>query len=219
MKTKTKVSGILAAVILATVFAGCAINPRTAAIERATPIRTEPNKKRPKWVDNPRSAETKTTMAIVGSSGKFATATGDYGARAYAEINGRNQLGQYYGVVIADQARAHAAIAGISANTLSPAIISQQLNERISQSAVQALSAKEYFTEVFIDSTNREAYQVYVLMSIDKAIVKNTIDNWGKMKAEEYAQKAAQEIDEARREQTLKAAEFFKSDLSSKLGL
>jgi hypothetical protein len=219
MKTKTRMIGVLGAVILAAAaFAGCANNSRAAAVTRSTPIRTEP-KNRPKWVDSPKSAETKTVMAFVGTSGKWATATGDYGARAYAEINGRNQLSQYYGVIIADQARTHAAVVGITAETLSPAIISQQLNERISQSVVRELYSKEFFTEVFIDNTNREAYQCYALMTVEKAIVKKTIDDWGKQKGEEYAQKAALDQDQARREQNIKAAEFFKSDLSGKLGL
>jgi len=220
MKTKTKAIGTLGAVILvlAEVFAGCANFGRTAAIESATPIRTEP-KRMQKWVNNPKSAETKTEMAIVGTSGRFATATGDYGAIKYAEVNGRNKLSQLYGTLIANQARTHAAIVGITAETLSPSIISQELNEWLSMSLVQGLAVKDHYIEVFIDRTNREAYDAHVLMLIDKSIVKASLDSWGKKKSEEFLEAARETQDEARREQNTKAAEFFGNDLSGKLGL
>jgi hypothetical protein len=220
MKNKTKMTRVLGAVIFALSLLGgsCANNPRNAAIDRASPIRTYPAKK-PKWVSSPKSAETKSVLAFTGSSGKWATSTGDYGSRSYAQANGRNQVNQYLGELISASARTHAAIAGISADTLSPEIISQELITHISSSVVRQLYAKDFYDEVYLDNTNRESHQSYALMTIEKAVLKNSIDEWGREKAEEYSRKAAQEQDQERRSQSEKARDFFGSNLSEKLGL
>jgi len=214
----------MAAVLTAAVLAGCASKPapvqtksaRETAIEQATPIRTEPAQ-RPVWVDS--VPDSPSTLSFVGSAGKYATATGNFGARYYAEENGRTQLVDYYGTVMSNKARTHAATYGITSEVLAPQIVGQQLNERIAQNVSQALAPREYYTLTFLDGTNREAYEVYVLMQVDKALVRRVIDNYGKEQAADYAKKAAAEQDAARRQQLQKASEFFGGNLSSTLGL
>jgi hypothetical protein len=243
MKTGKKVIG-LAVVLLAAVLAGCANKPapkqeqpaqpqqpqvvvvertvpapaqsaRDAALEQAKPIRAEPAQ-RPEWVDN--LPDTPQRLSFVGSAGRYATATGNQGARYFAEENGRMQLVDYYGTLMGNQARTHAATYGITSDVLAPQIAAQQLNERISQNVSQALAPRSYYTLVYLDNTNREAFEVYVLMEVDKALVRRVIDNYGQEQTADYKKKAAAETDAARRQQLEKAAEFFGGNLSSKLG-
>jgi len=210
---------ITAAVIT---IAGCGSQPvsqtsaRQSAINAATPIRTEPAQ-RPSWVDL--VPDSPTTLSFIGSAGRYATATGNQGARFFAEENGRSQLVDYYGTLMVNQARTHAATYGISSDVFAPQVAGQQLNERIAQSVSQALAPREYYTLVYLDVSNREAYEVYVLMQIEKTIVRNAINNYGQEQAADYARKAAAEQDAARRQQFENAAEFFGGNLSSRLGI
>jgi hypothetical protein len=157
------------------------------------------------------------TLSFIGSAGRYATATGNSGARYYAEENGRTQLVDYYGTVMANKARTYIATYGISSDVFAPQIVGQQLNERIAQNVSQALAPREYYTLVYLDSSNREAFEVYVLMQVDKAIVRRVIDNYGQEQAADYARRAAAEQDAARKQQLQKAAEFFGGNLSSSL--
>jgi len=188
---------------------------RQQAAEQTLPIRTMPAQ-RPAWVDN--VPDSSSVQSFIGSAGRYATATGNTGARYYAEENGRTQLVAFYGTLLSDKARTYAATYGITSETLAPQIVGQQLNERIAQNVAQALAAREYYTEVYLDQTNREAYEVYVLMQIDKTIVKRVIDNYGQEQAEAYKKRAAAEQDAARRQQAERAAQFFGGNLSGTLG-
>jgi hypothetical protein len=211
----------LAAVLAVAVLAGCASKPavetrsaRQAAIEQATPIRTEPAQ-RPAWVDI--VPDSPSTLSFVGSAGRYATATGSTGARYYAEENGRTQLVDFYGTVMANKARTYASTYGISSEVFAPQIAAQQLNERIAQNVSQALAPREYYTLVYLDGTNREAFEVYVLMQVDKTLVRRVIDNYGREQAADFSRRAAAEQDAARRQQLQRAAEFFGGNLSSSL--
>jgi len=221
-----------AAVLAASILVGCASQPsapaassapatqaksaRDAAIEQSKPIRTEPAQ-RPDWVDNVPDSPTK--LSFIGSAGKYATATGNSGARYFAEENGRTQLVDYYGTLMANKARTYAGTFGITSEILAPQIAGQQLNERLAQNVSQALAARNYYTLVYLDDTNREAFEVYVLMEVDKSLVRRVIDNYGKEQAAEYAKRAAAEQDAARKQQLEKATEFYGGNLSSTLGL
>jgi hypothetical protein len=218
MKTGKLVIGLLVTLAL---LAGCAGNPaaqaksaRDAAIAQATPIRTEPAR-RPAWVDI--VPDSPTTLSFIGSAGKYATATGNQGARYFAEENGRTQLVDYFGTLMSNKARTYAATYGITSEVLAPQIVGQQLNERIAQNVAQALAPREYYTLIYLDNTNREAFEVYVLMQVDKALVRRVIENYGREQAAEYARKAATEQDAARKQQLEKAAEFFGGNLVSSM--
>lgn len=213
--------------VLALVFASCGSSPSSApasasaapqpserelAIERARPIRTEPAQ-RPDWVDSiPRNAS---ALSFVGSSLRFSTTAQ---ARDNSQENGRRQLVDYYGTLMVNKGREYTATYGISNEVFSPQVAAQQLNERIAQNVAQALEARSFFTQVYLDETNREAFEVNVLMEIDKAIVARVIDNYGKEAAADLMKKAAAEQDAQRRQQMEKAAEFFGGNLSSTLG-
>jgi hypothetical protein len=220
MKTKQRVI-FTALAIAAIAVTSCASKPaaqarsaRNAAIEAATPIRTEPAR-RPAWVDSvPDSPQ---TLSFIGSAGRYATATGNSGARYYAEENGRTQLVDYFGTVMANKARTYIATYGISSDVFAPQTAGQQLNERIAQNVAQALAPREYYTLVYLDSTNREAFEVFVLMQVDKALVRRIIDNYGREQAADLARRAAAEQDAARRQQLQRTAEFFGGNLSSTL--
>ena len=211
-------------VVMVLVSAGCASEPpppvkseeeqaRELAIMRATPIRTEPAQ-RPGWVDIVPSSPT--DLNFVGTSLRYVTAAQ---ARDNAQENGRRQLVDYYGTLMVNKGREYTATYGISNEVFSPQVAAQQLNERIAQNVAQAMDAREFYTQVFLDDTNREAFEVNVLMGVDKAIVARVIDNYGKEAAEDLLRQAASEQDARRREQMEKAAEFFGGNLSSSLGL
>ncbi|MDR0684885.1 MAG: hypothetical protein LBF83_07130 [Spirochaetaceae bacterium] len=209
------------AAVMVLVSSGCVSAPapapvkseRELAIERATPIRTEPAQ-RPGWVDTVPSSST--VLNFIGASLRYATAAQ---ARDNAQENGRRQLVDYYGTLMVNKGREYTATYGISSEVFSPQIAAQQLNERIAQNVAQALDAREFYTQVFLDDTNREAFEVNVLMGVDKSIVARVIDNYGKEAAADLIKKAAAEQDARRREQMEKAAEFFGGNLSSSLGL
>jgi hypothetical protein len=199
---------------------GCASAPsasapaksaRDLAVEAAKPIRTSAAQ-RPEWIDTvPQSA---VAVDFVGASLRFAT---EAQARDNAQENGRRQLVDFYGTVMSNHAREYTATYGISSEVFSPQIAAQQLNERIAENVAQALAARSFYTEVFLDNTNREAFSVYVLMEIEKARVAKVIDDFGKATAADLAKRAAAEQDAARKQQIEKAAEFFGGNLSSSL--
>jgi hypothetical protein len=194
---------------------GCGSAPaksaRDLAIEAAVPIRTSAPQ-RPEWIDT--VPQTPTVLSFVGTSLRFST---EAQARDNAQENGRRQLVDYYGTVMSNKAREYTATYGISSDVFSPQIAAQQLNERIAQNIAQALEARSFYTEVFLDDTNREAFSVHVLMEIEKARVAKVIDDFGKDTAADIARQAATEQAVARKQQMEKAAEFFGGNLSSSL--
>ena len=188
---------------------------REEATERARPIRTMPEGPPPEWLS--KIPVSPITQYFVGSAGRYAVETGNTGSRFYAEANGRTQLAQYYSTLIEDKARSYAATFGLTGDTLSPQVIGQQLNVAITRNVVRELAPVEYYTEVFLDATNRQAYQSFVLMTVDRKTVQRELDNYGKQQAEEHLRKAAAEQDQALRIQHEKAASFFGGNLTSSL--
>jgi hypothetical protein len=223
MKMKAKGFFIsAAAMLIAAILAGCAGQPaavaearsaRQAAIEQATPIRTEPAQ-RPAWVDS--VPDTPTTLSFIGTSRRYATVAD---SRNDAMENGRTQLVDYYGTVMVNKARTFAGTFGIASDVLAPQVAAQELRERIAQNVSQALAARQYYTLVYLDATNREAFEVFVLMEVEKALVRRVIDNYGQEQAADYARRAAAEQDQVRRQQLERAAEFFGGNLSSTLDI
>jgi hypothetical protein len=217
MKTGKLVIGF---VLATTLLAGCASNPakqakdsRDLAVKQATPIRTEPAK-RPDWVDN--VPDSKDKLSFIGTAGRYATVAE---TRTQAEKNGREQLADYCGTLVVNKARTFTATYGISSEVLAPQIAGQRLNESLAQNLAQALAPRNYYTLVYLDNTNREAFEVFVLMEVEKKIVRQLIDNFGKEQAADLAKRAAAEQDAGRRQQLQKAEEFFGGNLSSSLDL
>jgi hypothetical protein len=204
---------ILFFALLALAFTACSTTRREATIANLRPIRTEPAS-RPVWVDAlPRSAA---ELSFVGTSVRYATAAD---ARNNAQEDARRQLVDYYGTLMVNKGREYTATTGISSDVFSPQRAAQALNERIAQNVAQALAVNSYYTEVYLDNTNREAYVVYVLMDIEKSRVARVVDDYGREAAADYARRAAAEQDAVRKQQLEQAAEFFGGNLSSTLDL
>jgi hypothetical protein len=214
--------GVIIAAVMIIAATGCGSSPapaapvrseRELAIERATPIRTEPAL-RPAWIDSvPRTTG---VLSFVGTSTRWATAAD---ARNNAQENGRQQLVDYYGTLMVNKGREFSATYGISSEVFSPQIAGQRLNERIAQNVSQALGAQEFFTQVYLSDTYSETFEVNVLMEVSTALVSRVIDDYGKEEAADLAKKAAAERDAQRKAQLEKAADFFGGNLSSSLGL
>jgi hypothetical protein len=186
---------------------------RELAIELAKPIRSS-QPQRPEWVDN--VVKSDSTLSFVGASLRFAT---EAEARGNAQEDGRRQLVDYYGTLMVNKGREYSATYGLSSEVFSPQITGQRLNERVSQAAAQALEARRFYWEYFMDENNREYYVAYVEMEIAKARVARVIDEFGSQEAADLQKKAAAEQDTQRRRQLEQAAEFFGGNLSSSLEL
>ncbi len=219
MRVKRRVM-ITVLAIAAIAVMGCASQPavqarsaRQAAIEAATPIRTEPaGRERPTWLDS--VPDSPTTLSFTGTSIRlFPIAV----ARDNARDNGIRQLVEYYGTIMVEKARTYSALYGITSDVLAPQLTAQQLNERLMQNISQALATRDNYAYVYLNSANTEAFEAYVLMEVDKAIVRRVMDSYGQEQAVDYARRAAAEQDAARRQQLEKAAEFFGGNLSSTL--
>ena len=201
--------------------AGIATNCRTLsdrerAIEANAPYRTEPGTK-PRWVDTPTGADrSEGKVSFTGVSRRFARVAD---ARNDAMEDCRNQLISFYGTAMTVKGREHAALFGLSSDVFSPQTVGQRLNERIAQNVSQALAAEDFYTEFYLDSTNRNAVEVYVWSRIEAARVARVIDDFSRENAADYAERAAAEQDARRREQLDRAAEFFGGNLSGSLGL
>jgi len=205
---------IITAITVSVVSMGCA---RDAAIRRSLPIRTEPAQ-RPDWVDSV-PPDTPTTKSFIGSAGRYATATGNTGARYFAEANGRQQLVSFYGTQIRNAAQSYSATYGLSSDILDPVTLEQEFSEWASQNVAQGLYPRNYYTEVYLDSSNRDSYEVYVLMEIDRALVTQVIDNYGREQAEAFAKRVEAEQNTVQRQLLQRAVEFFGGNLSTTLGL
>jgi len=217
MRTGKLIIGMAFALTMA-VLTGCASNPakqaksaRQAAIEQAKPIRSEPAK-RPAWVD--KVPDSKDKLSFIGTAGRYATVAE---TRTLAQQNGRDQLVEYCGTQVVIKARTYTATYGISSEVLAPQIAAQRLNDSLAESLAQALATREFYTLVYLDKTNSEAFEIYILMEVEKKIVRQLIDNYGREQAADYARRAAAEQDTARRQQLEKAAEFFGGNLGSTL--
>jgi hypothetical protein len=203
---------------LALVLAACSSSPaaqqrsaRELAIEMAKPVRASQNK-RPDWIDEvPVSAS---TLSFIGVSAKYAVETQ---ARENAREDGRRQLVDYFGTLMASKGREFSATYGLSNEVFSPQIAGQRLNERIAQGVAQALADRRYYWEYFMDENNREYYTDYVEMQIEKSRVARIIDEFGREEAADLRKKAAAEQDRVRRQQLERTAEFFGGNLSSSL--
>jgi hypothetical protein len=96
-------------------------------------------------------------------------------------------------------------------------VVSQRLDERISQGVSQALEMRKTYWNYFMDENDREYYIFYAQMQIARAKVEKMIDDFGKAEAADLKKRAAAEQDAQRRQQIEKAAEFFGGNLSSSL--
>ncbi|MDR0636603.1 MAG: hypothetical protein LBF87_05945 [Treponema sp.] len=184
---------------------------RELRAERYTPIRTIPAQ-RPEWVDiMPRYED---TLSFTGTSNRYAT---EALARNAALEDGRRQLVDYYGTDMVNSAITKTVSAGTLSDTINPAQVAQGLQARISQNTAQALEARAFYVEVYVDDNNKEAFVAWVWMEIPKRILKRVIDDYTNEQAADLRSKAAASSDEEVRRQFELAAEMMEKGLSTDL--
>ncbi|MDR3303483.1 MAG: hypothetical protein LBS86_03640 [Treponema sp.] len=184
---------------------------RELAAERLAPIRTTPAQ-RPEWVDV--MPKTEDSLSFTGMSNRYAT---EALARNAALDDGRRQLVDYYGTEMVNKAIAKTASAGTLGNTVQPAEVAQGLQARISQNAAQALEARAFYVEVYLDDSGKEAFIAHVWMEIHSNIIRRVIDDYTNEQAVGLRAKAAAEPDADVRRQFELAAEMMENGLSDEL--
>jgi hypothetical protein len=184
---------------------------RELRAERYTPIRTMPAQ-RPEWVIIPPKYDD--TLSFTGTSNRYAT---EALARNAAMEDGRRQLVDYYGTDMVNSAITKTASAGTLGNTINPAQVAQGLQARISQNTAQALEARAFYIEVYLDDNNQEAFVAWVWMEIPKSVLKRVIDDYTNEQATDLRAKAAASSDEEVRRQFELAAEMMEKGLSADL--
>jgi len=137
-------------------------------------ISTEPSVK-PLWVDvvpNPGNE-----IYFVGTSLALSTPSN---ARDNARENARAQVLEYYGQVIEKQAVTSSVLAGNTIDTLSPYVVGEEEIRTYAQNVVSEVATKEYYTEKYLNSNNKEEYIVYTLHQINRKKAEDDISNFAK---------------------------------------
>ena len=124
--------------------------------------------KKPKWVFDPTSRDTRSLKAFVGVSHDFKM-EGD--ARADALKDARQQIIDFMGVLGKRVIREAIVISGMSSDVINPAIDSKRESEFLSESYV-GTRAKNYHVErwqrVLGDNSVENFYKIYVLVLFDE---------------------------------------------------
>lgn len=184
---------------------------RAAALEALKPVRTIPEK-RLSWVDS--VPNTKSELAFIGVSNQYAT---EAEARNEAQRDGRYQLVNYYGTLMSDAGRTAKGTSGLTSDVFDPEVKSQELKEYLSSGIASKISAKEYYTEIYLTTENKYAYKVFALMGIEKSVADKAVEDFMKQQADSYKKQAAAEKDAAKRKQLEEAAEWFGGSLESNI--
>ncbi|MDR1398940.1 MAG: hypothetical protein LBJ41_03350 [Treponema sp.] len=143
-------------------------------------IRTEPEQK-PAWIDTlPKTGE---ELFFVGVSRAFATAAD---ARNDARENAFIQVMRFYGEFIQASAVEKTYVTGNSAETITALINREEEISNFAQAVVSQIGTGRYYTEVYLDGQNREAYVVYALCQIPRQKAEQDIEDFAKNTSERY---------------------------------
>ncbi|MDR2597117.1 MAG: DUF4384 domain-containing protein [Treponema sp.] len=164
----------------ASVFANGNKEQQQPKAESRTLISTEPSVK-PTWVDV--VPKTDTEIFFIGTSLAFSTPAN---ARDNARENARIQVLEYYGQVIEKQAISLSAVVGSVRDTLAPYVVSEEEIKSFAQNVVSEVATKEYYTEKYLNSNNKEEYIVYTLHQINRQKAESEISNYSKNISERY---------------------------------
>jgi len=148
--------------------------------EQRTLLRTDPAI-RPKWIDAVPLSDTE--FYFVGTSQPYNTPAN---ARNDARENARIQVLEYYGQVIEKQAVSLSAVTGNARDTLAPFVVSEDAIKSFAQNVVSEVATREYYTETYINSNNKEEYIVYTLHQINRQKAESEIANFAKNISERY---------------------------------
>jgi hypothetical protein len=143
-------------------------------------LRSEPSEK-PEWVY--RVPQSDTEFFFVGTSLPYGTAAN---ARDNARESARNQVLKFSGEFIESRAVARASISGSTRETLEGYINREDEFQSFAQNIVSEVSTTRYYTEVYLNSSNKEEYVVYVLCQIGRQKAEDEIANFAKRTSERY---------------------------------
>jgi hypothetical protein len=130
---------------------------------------------RPDWVDTVRQSDTE--FYFVGTSQIFNTPAN---ARENARESARNQVLDYYGQVIEKQATALSSVSGSTRDTLTPYINREEEIRVFAQNVVSEVATVAYYTEMYLNSNNKEEYIVYTLHRINRQKAEEEISGFAK---------------------------------------
>jgi hypothetical protein len=145
--------------------------PDKAETERRL-IRVEPAQA-PEWRNNP--SQNGTEISFVGVSRFYDT---EADARNAAREDAFTQIVKYYGQYIQATSIEKASLAGRGDDILNPYIEREEEITRFAQTVVSQVGADRYYTEVYLDSKNKESFVVYVLCQINRTRAERDIDNF-----------------------------------------
>jgi hypothetical protein len=143
-------------------------------------LRTE-SAQAPIWKDTlPQSA---TEIYFAGVSRAYDTAAD---ARNAAREDAFTQIVKYYGQYIEATGIEKSSFSGSSGEILTPYIEREEEITRFAEAVVSQVGADKYYTEVYLNSKNKEEYIVYVLCQISRERAERDIDNFAKNISEHY---------------------------------
>jgi hypothetical protein len=145
-----------------------------------TLVWSEPAEK-PEWVDVVPQRETE--IYFVGTSQIFDTTAN---ARDNARESARIQVLEYYGQVIEKQATALSSVSGSTRDTLNPYINREDEIRVFAQNVVSEVATVAYFTEMYLNSNNKEEYIVYTLHRINREKAEEEISGYAKNISSRY---------------------------------
>jgi hypothetical protein len=151
------------------------------SVQNKTPVRREPAEK-PEWVHT--VPQSNTEFFFVGTSQPYDTAAN---ARDNARESARNQVLKFSGEFIESRAIARAGVSGSTRETLEGYINREDVFQSFAQNIVSEVSTTRYYTEVYLNSSNREEYVVYVLCQIGRQKAEDEIANFAKNISQRYA--------------------------------
>jgi hypothetical protein len=168
--------------VSASVFAG-GINDKPEDISKSlarTLVRSEPAVK-PEWVNVVPQSDTE--IFFVGTSQIFDTTAN---ARDNARESARIQVLEYYGQVIEKQAVALSTVSGSARDTLTPYISREDEIRVFAQNVVSEVATSAYYTEMYLNSNNKEEYIVYTLHRINRQKAEEEISGYAKNISQRY---------------------------------
>jgi hypothetical protein len=149
-------------------------------VQNKTLVRSEPAEK-PEWMHT--VPQSNTEFFFVGTSQPYDTAAN---ARDNARESARNQVLKFSGEFIESRAIARASVSGSTRETLEGFINREDVFQSFAQNIVSEVSTTRYYTEVYLNSSNREEYVVYVLCQIGRQKAEDEIANFAKRTSDRY---------------------------------
>lgn len=114
---------------------------------------------------------------FVGTSQPYDTAAF---ARDNSRENARNQVLKFYGELIENRAIARSSISGSTRDTLESFVNREDEILGYAQHIVSEVSTTRYYTEVWLNSNNKEEYIVYTLCQVPRQKAEEEIANFAK---------------------------------------